>query len=170
MKRFLSIIVLPFVLVFALTKLAGADGSGSGSGSATVATAVVAPGSGSASGSGSAQPSDALHDPLKEPAAAIDDIKQAKKQGWAITVLVLLIGCTKLLTFLPGAVGKWFATGKRAMAVAGGLAILVALYNALALGGSWYAAGSAAVVSLIGLLSPHAPTTAQAKHDDEATA
>lgn len=165
MKRFLSIIVLPFVLVFALTKLAGADGSGSGSGSANV---VVGSGSAVGSGSGSAQPSDALHDPLKEPAAVIDDVKAARHQSWPLAVLVALIAVTKSLAFLPGTVGKWFATGKQAMVVAGVLGVTVALYNAVALGGSWYAAGGAAVVALIALLSPHAPTTAQEKHDEAA--
>lgn len=157
MRRFIPLFVLTFVLSFTFSligiRVARADGSGSN-------VTLVAQGSGSAI---STPPSDALHDPIKDPLGALNDAKAAKKSGWPILVLVLLIAITKTLAFAPGAVGKWFSTGKRAMYVAAAGGLLTAMYNALALGGSYYAAGLAALTGLIALLSPHAPPTAQAK-------
>lgn len=172
MKRFLPLFLVPlfaFVATFAVVKLSHADGS-AGSGSAVSAISGDS-GSGlgsqvvpSGSGSGSAStPADKLADPTKAPLAAIDDLKAAKSQGWAMLVLVGLIAVAKLLAFAPGAVGKWFATGRQGMALAGGLALAVAMYNVVALGGSWYAAGLAALTALVGLLSPKAPVAAREK-------
>jgi len=172
MKRFLSLIIVPlvaFVVTFAVVRLAYSD-TGSGSGSAVSAISgdsgsglgsQVVPGG---SGSGLAStPADKLADPIKAPLATIDDLKQAKSQGWAMLILVALIAVAKALAFVPGAVGKWFATGRQGMVLAGSLALAVAMYNVVALGGSWYAAGFAALTALVGMLSPKAPVAAREK-------
>jgi len=164
MKRFLPLIIVPFLgalaIVLMLVKLSHADtGSGSADSDSAVIVAIDA-----GSGSGSAStPADKLADPIKAPLATIDDLKQAKSQGWAMLILVALIAVAKVLAFVPGAVGKWFATGRQGMVLAGSLALAVAMYNVVALGGSWYAAGFAALTALVGLLSPKAPVAAREK-------
>jgi hypothetical protein len=63
-----------------------------------------APSDGSA-GSGSAQAThaDKLHDPISDTKAAIDDVKQAKRQGWAMLAFAVGVMLAKLL----GRAKKW---------------------------------------------------------------
>ena len=156
-----------FALGLVVLRLAHADvDAGAGSGSAPIA-ALMAAGSGSASPpSATASPADALVDPTKNPLAAIDDIRAAKKTSWPLAVLVVLIAATKLLSYVGGVlapVGKWLATKRNAMIVATAGTMLATAYNTLIAGGSWYAVLVAGGGVLLALLSPHAPLTAQAK-------
>ncbi len=119
---------------------------------------------GSASTAGPA-PSSQLHDPATDPAGALSDVKAAKK-SWPLLVLVILIGVTKLASYASGKlafIGKWMSASKHAMIVAAIGTLAAVAYDALANGGSLWAAGSAVVGSLLALTSSHAPATAVQK-------
>lgn len=92
-------------------------------------------------------PSSQLADPLTSPQQSYNDLKAAKRLGWGVFALALLIvGCR-----LAGKLGGWFkplATGRVAVVVAGIGAVAIAAYNALALGGTWMSAGAAALVAM----------------------
>lgn len=94
-------------------------------------------------------PADQLHDPLKDPKAAIDDVKQAKRQGWAMLAFAIGVIAAKLL----GRAKKWpklafLGKGRAAVIVGAACAIVTACYNALAEGGSLYAAGYAGLLAV----------------------
>ena len=82
-----------------------------------------------------------LHDPIANPAAALSDLQQAKKSGWALALFALLVMATragvhastqfKSLAFL--------AKGRTHIVFAAVGALGIAGYNAIALGGSLYA-------------------------------
>ncbi len=99
------------------------------------------------------QPSDSIDNPVDNPLAAIDDVRQAKKQGWATAILVTLIALTagfaRASSKWPTApVLKTINKNKTVILVVGCLGVCVtAAYNALALGGSWFAVLGAAVVA-----------------------
>ncbi len=165
---------LPFVLAVlcacvALGLVCGrqsfADGSGSGSASAVIVSTDPGSGSGSAL---TPAPATALHDPTVAPAAALDDLKDAKSKGWPFLVLVLLIFVTKVASYAGGRfapLGRFLARGKNAMIIAGAGTVLAAAFNVLANGGNWYAVAVAAATSGFALISSHAPETAVTKHE-----
>lgn len=85
-------------------------------------------------------------DPLAQPQAAFDELQAAKKLGWPILVLVVLIIASRLLARLGG-VFTFLGTGKASLVIAGVGAVALAAYNAIALGGTWLAAGMAAMLA-----------------------
>lgn len=91
-------------------------------------------------------PSSQLADPMESPQQAYNDLVAAKRLGWSLLVLaVLIMGCR-----LAGKLGGWFkplATGRAAVVVAGVGTLAISAYNALALGGTWMAAAAAALVA-----------------------
>lgn len=94
-------------------------------------------------------PADKLHDPLKDPKAAIDDVKQAKRQGWPMLAFALGAIAAKLL----GRSKKWpklafLNKGRTAVIVGMFCAVTTAGYNALAAGGSMYAMGYAVAIAV----------------------
>jgi hypothetical protein len=117
-------------------------------------------------GSGSTTPAAALHNPVDDPLAAIEDAKAAKKQGWAFVVLASLV---MLTAGAARAVAKWpdapviaaINKHKTAILIIGcASAGAVAAYNALALGGSWIAllyAGAGAALTFVSPKSNPAP-------------
>jgi hypothetical protein len=141
------------------------DGSGAGS----VATAIDA-GSGSAVAPAPAAPSvDALHNPAQAPLAAFDDLKAAKKLGWAMALFAALVMLLKAVAYvkdklggvpLLGKLAAWLAVNKRAVWIAGLGAGCAAAYNALAEGGTWMAALMLVAAKVFALMSP---TTEPAK-------
>lgn len=129
-----AIAILFLLLTAIASSIAYAQPTGSGSD-------VVAVGSGSAAPTAAATPP-VLHDPIAAPIEAVSDLKQAKRQGWAALAFAVLVMLTRLgvraseryksLAFL----GK----GNAHIALAATAAFALAAYNALALGGSLYAA------------------------------
>lgn len=107
--------------------------AGSGSGSAIVTAPVT-------------QPSDAIDDPVSNPAAAFDDIKAAKKLGWGVLALAIIIVACKGLSKVGG-VFKKLGEGKFALVVGSVGTLAMTAYNALMLGGTWVAALAAAIVA-----------------------
>ncbi len=84
--------------------------------------------------------SDALHDPVSHPVAAIDDLKQAKRSGgWVLVAFALLVmiarqlGRVKTIPWLA-----WLGVGKAAIIAGGVTALAIAGFNALSEGGSYY--------------------------------
>lgn len=102
---------------------------------------------GPGSGSGAvALPSDSIHDPVTDPAATYDDMKAAKKLGWGILALAIIIVVCKVLARLGGMFKK-LGEGKFALIVASVGTLAMTAYNALLLGGTWLAALAAAIVA-----------------------
>ncbi len=101
-------------------------------------------------------PADKLHDPLTDPLATLDDIKQAKKQGWSFAILAVLVVLTatfaRAAARWPSAFG-WAAKHKYVIIVTAGVgSVAAAAYNALVLDGSWMAAllaGGGVLLTLI---------------------
>lgn len=123
---------------------AGAAPADAGSGSAIVST----------------QPSDALANPIDDPIEAYSDLKAAKRLGWAPFLLAIVVMLTaafaragqKWPTVKPLA---WVAKKKWALlAISGAGLVAAASYNALALGGSPYAALLAAGGAVLALVMP----------------
>jgi hypothetical protein len=123
---------------------------------------------GSASAQGSASetpketPADKLHDPISDTKAAVEDVKQARRQGWAMLVFALATMAAKLV----GRVKKWpklaFLNKGRAAVIVGAVSALVfAAYNALADGGSLYAAGYAGVLGVAAYWNSHSSDASQ---------
>lgn len=134
----------------------GDDGSGS---------ALLAPidaGVASAPAEAPAKPSDALHDPVSSPSAAFDDLKAAKKMGWGLLVLAVLVMACRVLGKLGGRF-KALGTGRIAVVIAAVGTLAVTAYNALALGGTWMAAASAAIVAGAAFWNSHAEPKEPAK-------
>lgn len=104
------------------------------------------------------KPSDKLHDPLTAPIAAWDDLKAAKKQGWAAAILCALVLLTatfaRASSRWPKAFG-WAAKHKTAIIVVGAVgATAAAAFDTLVLGGSWMSVVMASGGSLLALIAP----------------
>lgn len=104
-----------------------------------------------------AKPSDGIADPLEHPGEAIDDLRDAKRQGWALAVLMGFVMIARTLQRLPGSLGAWFRRGRRAMIVPIAIAGLAAAFDAAALGGTWTAMLLAAAGAVLALMYPGAP-------------
>lgn len=105
-----------------------------GSGSAVIVATETAP--------AAAPTPPVLHDPIAQPLEAIGDLRQAKRQGWALLAFAVLVMLTRV-----GVVASqrykslaFLAKGHVHLALAATAAFSLAAYNALALGGSLYAA------------------------------
>ena len=102
-----------------------------------------------------ASPSDQLHDPITAPSASWDDLKAAKKIGWALAVLAFVTMAARL----AGKLGGWFtflSTGKTALVIGAGGALGAAGYDALANGGSWMSVAVTAIVAAAAYWDSHA--------------
>lgn len=115
--------------------------AGAGSGSA-----AAPPDTGSAvAQSAGSDAASKLHDPTKDLGGTIDDVKSAKRYGWAAVVFVValvllrLAGRAKSLP-LVGTKLAFLGQGKAATVIAGGIAVLSACYDSLAAGGTLWAA------------------------------
>jgi len=91
-------------------------------------------------------PSDAISDPIREPAAAFDDVNAARKTGWTMVLLVALIMALRGLGHLKGL--SFFKRDRVAIVVAGALTVATSLFDTLVLGGTWVAALYAAAGAL----------------------
>lgn len=122
--------------------------AGAGSGSAV----TPAPATGSGSGSGSAiaplPQAGGVVDPLENPGAAISEFQLAKKTGWPLAVLLVLVMITHGLAYLEVTpLGKWLAVGTRASVISALGTMIAAAYNAVLMGGTLTAALFAAAAS-----------------------
>lgn len=103
-------------------------------------------------------PADKLHDPISEPAATLDDVKQAKRQGWAVLAFAIgviasrLLGRAKSIKWLA-----WLGKGRTAVVVGGFAAIVTAGYNAVAEGGSPFAGLMAGAIAFAAWWPSQAP-------------
>jgi hypothetical protein len=114
------------------------------------------------SGSAIASPADQLPNIATNPVKAFDAEKAAYKLGWPLAVLAAII----MLGRGVGQLGKklawlaWLNRGKAAVITAGVVTVAIAGFNALALGGTWYAALLAVATAGFALMKPHVePTT-----------
>jgi len=104
-------------------------------------------------------PVDELDDPLENPAAAIDDLKAAKRTGWVIFVFAIVTMVARVL----GKLGKrkelpwlaWLNRGKTAIGIGLVSSLGAAGYNALADGGSYYALAAALVMGFATFWDAH---------------
>lgn len=90
-------------------------------------------------------PAPCVASPLDEPRAYLDTAATAKRDGWALLVVVLAFG---ILTGVSRWVA-WLRSGWRALAVSTGIATTAAAANAGFLGGSWTAMLTAAGAALM---------------------
>lgn len=159
MKKVFVLVVASLLVAFGLTSFHRL-GAAHADGSAMLDAGVTA-------GSGSAAPaSSTLHDPVTDPLGSIGDLKSYKAR-WPLLVLAILIGLTKVAAFAGGKLaplGKWLSTGKHGMVVAAVGTLAAIALDSLTSGGTWPTALLAMGFALVGLISPHAPETAQDKH------
>lgn len=104
--------------------------------------------------------SDQLHDPLGQPVATINDLTAAKRTGWVVFIFALAVIIARLLgkaASVPWL--SWLGKGKAAVVVGGLVALAGAGYNALASGGSIYAALTAIVMTGLALWNSHTGVT-----------
>lgn len=112
---------------------------------------------GSATGSAIASPADQLPDLASNPTKAFDAEKAAYKLGWPLGLLAAII----MLGRGIGQAGRklawlaWLNKGAAAVITAGAVTVAIAAFNALALGGTWYAAALASAAAGFALLKPH---------------
>jgi hypothetical protein len=97
-----------------------------------------------------------LHNPITHPAAALSDLQAAKKSGWALALFALLVMLTRAGVHLSAQYKSlaFLAKGRMHIVFAAIGALGVAGYNALALGGSLYAAVIAAGGALLYAILP----------------
>lgn len=150
------IAILCGTLALGLVAVANAD-----SGSAVAAE--VQQGAGSASASA---PADSLANPVDDPVEAISDLRAAKKQGWAFAIIaavcMLAAGLGRAAVKWPSwPVLSWINTHKKVLIVTTGVSVTAtAAFNALSLGGSWYASIAAAGAALLAYIQA-APSEAK---------
>lgn len=153
----------PYRPLFSETMIAQAD-LPLDAGAAPAVTTPADAGSGSATPAPT-QPSDALANPVDDPIEAYSDLKAAKRLGWAPFLLAIVV----MLTAAFARAGQkwpavkplaWVAKKKWALlAISGAGLVAAASYNALALGGSAYAALLAAGTAVLALIRPTTPTS-----------
>jgi hypothetical protein len=112
-------------------------------------------------GSAAPAPADTVHNPVTSPAAAYDEVKEAKRTSWPLLVWLALVMLGKALAYSADALAKapiigklaaWLAKGKAAMAVAALGAVGAAGYNVLVNGGTVVAALVASGAAIGGVL------------------
>ena len=112
-----------------------------------------------------ARPSDALHDPIDDLGGAIDDAAAAKRQGWPLGLLVGVVLVSRGLGTArrrwPGVSALRWMAGRAGLLTIGAGAVAAAAVDALALGGSWFAAAAAAIGAALALLDPGPRPTAR---------
>jgi hypothetical protein len=104
------------------------------------------------------RPSDQLHDPLTDLGGAIDDAEAARRQGWPILVLVGVVLVSRGLGTArrrwPGSRALRWMSGRAGLLTIGSGAVAAAAFDAFVLGGSWFAAGYAALGAALALIDP----------------
>ena len=99
------------------------------------------------------KPSDKIHDPTSEPLEYVSDVKLAKRTGWPLAILVGLFGLCKILGRAKDVKAlAWLGRGKAAFVVGCAGAIVAAMIDAVAGGGTLVAAGYAAAIALFGYI------------------
>lgn len=126
---------------------------------------LVVSGSGSSSPAPVIAPADKLRDPVSDPVGAFDDVRAARKLGWPLALLAVLIMVARGLQSAgqrwPNSRWlSWLNTGARAFVIAGAATVAAASFNTLALGGTWFAVAMAAVGAALALLAPKPPAAA----------
>lgn len=153
-----SVTVTPILLAQADAGSAGLSAPALDAGPASAATPAPAD-----PATGSAAPADKLHDPVASPQLALDDLKTAKKGGWGIFLFACLIMLCRVLGRLGGIL-KPLSQGRVAVVIAGINTLALTAFNALALGGTWFAVAAAAIVALAAFwdaqAKPREPTKA----------
>lgn len=127
-----------------------------GSGSAVTIPPFEAPKDAPATETSTAKPSDTIHDPTTEPGASWDDVKAAKKTGWAAAIFVVLL----MLARLAGKAKStpwlaWLGRGRTAVLVGGVGAVAAGCYDAAVGGGSWVAIMTAAGIAFAAYWNSH---------------
>lgn len=107
-------------------------------------------------------PADKLHDPLSSPQGAIDDVKAAKKIGWGVGLLAILVLASRIAA-RAGGVFSFLGKGKAALVIGAGAAVSATAYNAAAERGSWFAVLLAAIVAGAAYWDAHAGKAAEPK-------
>lgn len=111
--------------------------AGAGSGSAV----TPAPATGSGSAIAPLPQASGVVDPLEQPIAAITEFQLAKKTGWPLAVLLVLVMVTHgLAYFETTSIGAWLAVGTRASVISAIGTMVAAAYNAVLMGGTLTAA------------------------------
>ena len=111
-------------------------------------------------------PSDSLANPVDDPVEAISDLRAAKKQGWAFAIIaavcMVAAGLGRAAVKWPSwPVLSWINTHKKVLIVTTGVSVTAtAAFNALSLGGSWYASIGAAGAALLAYIQA-APSEAK---------
>jgi uncharacterized membrane protein YhaH (DUF805 family) len=97
-----------------------------------------------------------LADPVANPVAAISDLRQAQRQGWAVLAFAVLVMLTRVGTHFSVTVKslRWLGRGNAHPVLAACAAVGVAGYNALVLGGSMGAVVFAAVSAMFYSIFP----------------
>lgn len=146
--------------------IAQAETSVSDAGTSDAGTSpIVDGGTGVVAAPAADPPPTALPNPVDNPGAAIDSLKAAKKLGWAAAILAAIVmlaaGLARAAAKWPTLPGlSWFAKHKTAIFVTAAVSTIgAAAYNAIALGGTWLAAGAAAVAALLTLIAPTPPVS-----------
>jgi hypothetical protein len=98
-------------------------------------------------------PADQLHDPTAAPGSALSDLEQAKRAGWSLAILAGLFMACKLAS--SWSVLSFLNKGRTAIIIGTLGALAAGAYNALAGGGSWFAALSAAFFGAAGYYNTH---------------
>jgi hypothetical protein len=126
-------------------------------------SAIVDAGIGSGSGStepAPPKPSDSLDNPVDDPVAAWNDLKAAKKLGWAAAILAGLVmaaaGLARAGERWPSSrFLAWFIEHKTVIFVVSGVgAVSAAAFNTLVLGGTMMAVVFAAAGAALAMMTP----------------
>lgn len=115
-----------------------------------------------------ARPPGGLANPVDDPIGAYSDARAALEQGWAVFVLAVIVMTTAGLSRAAGRwpnarLLAWFVRNKTAIYIVAGVGtVAAAALDALWLGGTWYAAGYAALGAFLTLVAPQpsSPRTA----------
>lgn len=114
-----------------------------------------------ADGSGAVAPlPPTLHNPTLAPVDFASDLRAAYHHGWSVLFLVVAFGLLELAAKFgePDSGIAFLTKGRTHVLVAGATAIVVAAYNALAQGGAWTAAFTAALSAGLLFYRPGMPT------------
>lgn len=117
-------------------------------------SAVLDAGVGSNAGSATAPTPPVLQDPVANPLGAASQLETLwKSAGWTVALLVGVIFLLELGAWGGKNSGiawlTWLGKGRVSIVIAGGIAIGLAMFNAIALGGKWSAALGAGVAAML---------------------
>ena len=137
---------------------ARADAPAAAQAPGSAAPAIPPPTEATGSGSAAQPPSASLHDPIVDPAGAISDAREAKRHGWALAAIVVLIllarGLGTARKRWPGSRALRWMAGRAGLVVIGVGVVGCAAFDAVILGGSWLAAAYAAIGAGLSWMAP----------------